>query len=350
MTDGGSTHFRSDEEILSRYVLGSLDEAERERIDRHASQCPECMESLRREMLIAAGAKRLGRADLKSELKRRIAAGEEHARWGRILSIAAAVVLAAGLGVYYTLFNGPGTIPLRTDSMPPMAGKTEQMPGKKPDAPAAGEAQSAARENADETSAGGGPRSALKQKGPAPAVSPSPELRRKAENEFGKITRSEPAAQTLTGGEQGAFWSEGVVQRSPPDAGEASSRGALNENQAMQDKALLLKSRDVKKEAPAMDALSRVQGRYLLRQQHASTLQAVRENPVKDQERVPTLVEEQGGTTTMTLYLDSLVDERDLKEARVEPGRDDSVVVTVGAKKIMYRFPPGGAAQQQKKK
>jgi hypothetical protein len=347
MTDGDVTHFSSDEDLLSRYVLGRLDRAEREKIDRHASQCPECMESLRREMLVAAGARRLGRDELKSELKRRIAAGEERTRWPRILSAAAALILVAGLGVYYALFNGPGTLPVRTDSMPPIAGKTGRLPEKDRNAPAAEQAQSAAREKADETSAGAGAHMAFKQKGPAPAVSSVPEQRRTEENELGKIAQSEPAAAAVRGGDQGAFWSEGVVQQALPAAGEASSRGAVS---ALQDKALMLKSRDVKKESPVGDALSRGQSRYLLRQQPANTLPAGRENAAKDQDRVPTLVEEQGGTTTMTLYLDSLVDERELKGARVEPGRDDSVVVTVGAKKIMYRFPQGGAAQQQKTK
>jgi hypothetical protein len=352
MTDGDVTHFGSDEELLSRYVLGRLDRAERERIDRHASQCPECMESLRREMLVAAGARRLGRDELKSELKRRLAAGEERTRWPRILSAAAALILVAGLGVYYSLFNGPGTLPVRTDSIAPGAGKSGQPAEKDLNAPAAEQAQSAAREKADETSAGGGPQMAFKQKGSAPAVSSVPERRRTEENAPGKIERSEPATSALTGGDQGAFWSEGIVQQSPTETGEASLRGALklNEKKAMQDNALMLKSKDVKEESHAAGAPSRLQSRYLLRQQPANTLPLGRENAAKDQDRVPTLVEEQGGTTTMTLYLDSLVDERDLKGARVEPGRDDSVVVTVGAKKIMYRFPPGGAAQQQKTK
>jgi anti-sigma factor RsiW len=88
MTDDGDRHFASDEELLSLYVLGRLDESERERLDRHAAMCSTCMEALRAEMRIAAGARRLGRENVKAELRQRIAAERERVRWPRVLSAA----------------------------------------------------------------------------------------------------------------------------------------------------------------------------------------------------------------------------------------------------------------------
>jgi hypothetical protein len=63
--------------------------------------------------------------------------------------------------------------------------------------------------------------------------------------------------------------------------------------------------------------------------------------------RIPTRVEKNGQRTTLTMYLDSLVDENDLQRAQVDALRDDSVVVTLGGKKILYRFPHGGETQSQ---
>ena len=55
MTDERGIHFGSDEELLSRYVLGKLEEPERLEMERHAATCRSCSEALRREMLLAAG-------------------------------------------------------------------------------------------------------------------------------------------------------------------------------------------------------------------------------------------------------------------------------------------------------
>jgi hypothetical protein len=114
---------------------------------------------------------------------------------------------------------------------------------------------------------------------------------------------------------------------------------------------LLFKSKAQKEEEERLkDALAGSQEQYRLRQQPASALPGNRESAGRDQRRVPTRVDQRGGTTTMTLYLDSLVDEKDLKSARVEALGDDSVVVRLGGKKILYRFPSGQAAQQQRQK
>ena len=114
---------------------------------------------------------------------------------------------------------------------------------------------------------------------------------------------------------------------------------------------LLYKSKADKEETDRLkDADSRVQGEYLIRQQPASTLPGDQERSGRNQYRVPTRVDQRGSTTTLTMYLDSLVDEKDLRSAIVESARDDSVVVTLGGKKILYRFPPGQTAQQKRQK
>ena len=156
------------------------------------------------------------------------------------------------------------------------------------------------------------------------------------------------ATETAAGAPAGEFWSDGVVERGEAARDGGGLPGAVS---SQEKSAVNLNSSTLKKEeAHLKDALSRPQGRYLVRQQPASALPSDRERSGRDQQRVPTRVDQRGSTTTMTMYLDSLVDDGDLKKAQVEAVRDDSVVVTLGGRKILYRFAPGQAVQQQRQK
>ena len=118
MADERDTHIASDEDLLSRYALGRLNEAEREKVDRHTAGCSACTEALQREMRIAAGVRRLGREALKERLRRRVATEPRPAGRPRILIAAALVGVIAGLGVYYAWFKGNPPSPTRRISSP----------------------------------------------------------------------------------------------------------------------------------------------------------------------------------------------------------------------------------------
>ncbi len=348
MTDDSGAHIAFDEELLSRYALGRLGEAEREKVDRHTAVCGTCMEALRREMRIAAGVRRLGREDVKERLKRRVADEGRTAGWPRILSAAAVVGIVAGLGVYYAWFTGGETLPPRPGGTPPLAGRMESPRQDVGNAPA--------RELADKVKGDRSAESPAQSTGHLQAdrkelVSPA---NRDAENErrggaaAGGIAASETAVGAPAAEPAGEFWSDGVVERGEAALDAGAPRGAVTSHEK---NAVLFKSKALKEEEGRLkDAPPRPQAQYLLRQQPASALPADRESSGSEQQRIPTRVDQRGSTTTMTLYLDSLVDEKDLKKARVEAVSDDSVVVTLGGKKILYRFPPGQAAQQQRQK
>jgi hypothetical protein len=354
MTDDSGTHFASNEELLSRYALGRLDDAERERIDRHAAGCSTCMASLRREMRIAAGARRLGRDDLKSELKRRIDRESRPARWPRILSAAATVGIVVGLGVYYSWFSERTSVPAQVGADSPVASRTGPLTQVEKKAPAQGIRDKEMAEKTAEPSASSSAQPAAKQKAEAPSTYASAENERRTE--YRKMVRSE-TAPGAAGGETsgGEFWSDGIVEGAVPVPEAAASRGGVAPQEKKQD---LAKGNAMKEDEDRLNeeadrlkgAVHRTQGEYLIRQQPASSLPGDRERPGKDQQRVPTRFDQRGNRTTMTMYLDSLVDEKDLKSARVDAVRDDSVVVTLGGKKILYRFPAGQAAQQQRQK
>jgi anti-sigma factor RsiW len=349
MTDDSGTHIASDEEILSRYALGRLDGAEREKVDRHIAGCPACMEALRREMRIAAGVRRLGRENLKERL--RVAAGPHLSRWPRILSVAAAVTAVAGLGAYYAWFNGGETLPPRSGESPPLAGRTES--------PGQDEGNAPAREPADKVKGDRTVGSPAQSSGHLQAnrnelaspASRDAENGRRGTAGAGDIAASEAARGMPSTEPAGAFWSDGVVQRGKAALDAAAPRPEKGAVLSQEKSAVLSKSTARKEEEGRLkDALPPPRAHYLLRQQPASALPADRERSGKEQQNVPTRVDQRGSTTTMTMYLDSLVDEKDLKKARVEALGDDSVVVMLGGKKILYRFPPGQGAQQQRQK
>jgi hypothetical protein len=347
MTDDSGAHIASDEELLSRYALGRLDDADREKVDRHTARCGTCMEALRREMLMAAGVRRLGREDLKAELKRRVAAETRPAGWLRIVSAAAAIGIVAGLGVYYAWFTGGGTLPPRPGAPPPLAGRTESRGQEEGNAPARDLADNVKGDKTLESPSSSGHIQA-DQKGLASPAHRNAENERRSAPTGGGIAASETASGAPAAAPAGEFWSDGIVERGEAARDAAAPRGAVT---SQEKSAVLFKGKVLKKEEDRLkDALPRPQGQYLVRQQPASALPADRERYGRDQQRVPTRVDQRGSTTTMTMYLDSLVDERDLKKARVEAVSDDSVVVTLGGKKILYRFAPGQAAQQQRQK
>ena len=342
MTDDRERHFASDEETLSGYVLGRLDRAERERVDRHAAECGMCMESLRREMRIAAGARRLGREDLKSRLQRKIEAGTRPERWPRVLGAAAVLAIAAGLGVYYAWFRGAESLTSGAGGTPPLAAESESLKRDDRNAPVKGPADRMSAAKAAESPAPAGAQGEEHQKFQAPPARRSAEELRKTEPApRASLAASETARGAVTGEQAGEFWSEGIVERAA-GATAAEPGGAQEKNE------LLFKSKGAKEEG-RKDARLGTQGEYSIRQLPAGALEGNRGTPGGEQRRIPTRVDQRGGTTTMTLYLDSLLDEADLKKARVEAVSDDSLVVTLGGKKILYRFPPGQMSQQKQK-
>lgn len=347
MADRKSAHIASNGELLSRYALGRLDAAEREVVDSHTAGCAACMDALRQEMRIAAGARRLGREELKTELKRRIAAAPQGAGWARVVSAAAAVCIVAGLAVYYAWFNrGEPLNPLPVVSSP-LAGKIETPRKDEGNAPARDLADKVKGTPESPVSSPGGVQA--KQKEAASPAHLNLDSDRRGTRTGRRLAISGAEGGAGTAEQAGEFWSEGIVESGEAARVAAAPRGAVTEREKSGG---LFQSNAIKKEEAGhmKDAPTRPQGQYLLRQQPASTLPVDQERSAGDRQRVPTRVDQQGSTTTMTMYLDSLVDERDLKNARVEALTDDSVVVTLKGRKILYRFPPGQGAQQQRQK
>jgi len=331
MTD--SAHIA--EETLERYALGTLGDEERRSVDEHAAGCAPCREALRREALLAAGVRMAGRADLKRSLGRRIAALDRPRRAWRALAVAAslAIVIGGGLYVAWLEERGPaGAVPA------PVAGNVTAPTG------------SARRDEAPQSErsiTASAPSHGTNVSGGRPAVKSA---HQPEDAEFGKpreITADKVRPLASAHNEESGYWTEGVVEEAPSNAPGLEESGAARAQSAgaFKKEALELKG-NVSKD----DIAGERQG-FLLRQQPAGLLpaEAGAKQRQHDGARVPAHVEQRGATTTMTLYLDTLVDEGVLRDASVRQAGRDSVIVEIGKRKILYRLPGGAAGQQQNK-
>jgi hypothetical protein len=284
-------------------------------------------------MLVAAGARKAGRGELKVNLKRRIAAPQASASWTRFAAAAAVFGLVAGFGVYYALLNrGIPPPPLPVASAPPV-----DMP-----APIARNEQDRPVQHAKTDAP-------QKQKEALRGISRDREDKHIEGSAVGGIARAQ-ASDELSAAEPGEYWSDGIVTRPPEYLYQAAPAPAAKVSAESGANSLALK-KSVKEEAHAMkDAGQGVREEYRVMQKPSSALPASRRKTRDDSNTVPTRIERQGSTTTMTMYLDSLVDEGELKGARVDALREDSVVVTLGGRKITYRLRTDQQGAQKRQK
>jgi len=327
MTDGAHIS----DEVMERYALGTLDPEDRRDVDAHVALCHDCGEALRRELVIARGVRMAGREDLKRSLGRRVAALDRPRRRWRVMAAAASLALLVGSGLYVAWIEGRA--PRLTPPSPADQARTQ-----------AGEAT-----RRDE-SAHVGELSAENAPSAAPALSAVP--RKVKSSDAAPVPaagieseRARPAAALRN--EEPGYWSEGVVEAANSNA------LALDESAGAraQSAGAFKKESDLLKGDVAKDALAGARQEFRLRQKPASTLPEFLGAKQQQSQRalVPARVEERGTTTTMTLYLDSLVGEAELKGAKVRQAGGDTVVVEIGGKKILYRLTGGAAAGQQRK-
>ncbi len=117
MVDNGTSHWTDDDDLVSRFVLHQLPQAEEEQLSSHLSTCEQCQRAVKEETLFAARMKLAGRSALKERLKSRLSREKErvpaflpgmpsHSRipWMRIASVAAVAVIIVVVGVYNNWF------------------------------------------------------------------------------------------------------------------------------------------------------------------------------------------------------------------------------------------------------
>lgn len=362
MTDDSRDHIAGDEELLERYVLGTLGEDERLAVEHHIAGCDTCAAAVRRERLIAAGARRLGRDQLRNVLRQsaRQPAGRPVV-WQRVLSAAAVLGLIVGAGLYYD-WLGTGNVPetseqLRQYSAPEKGAKMESPPtGASPHGRDEGSGLVDARREPGRFAEAAPPPAGEKKSDRADTPAPL-----KAQ---GDLDAAQPAATGVSAGvlrdKEGkraeasapptGIWTEGTPLSSVEEAAAAQAADKVSAESRVVRKEMDAKSKNANQlKAPANERQNSM-AQYRVDQAPASALP--RERQMVQQRKagggVQTLVTQEGSVTTMTLYLDSLVDPIEVKSANVEPVSDDSVIVNLGKQRIGYRLPAATNKEQQR--
>ena len=364
-----TSHFASDGELLERFVLGRLDPSERERLNEHLRTCESCREAVQTERTIAAGVRRFGRESVKDRVRARIARPERSAiAWPQVLSAAAAILVIIGVGIYGHWFS---------TTVVEEALKTDQRSSRNAPAASSGAEQpSVAERRVEESSKPARPpehaaRNAVKPSRPDAALADrgaGTGLTAREKETHGRIAAAPATGRDLkmaappetvasgthepTSGTQ-EYWTTGIrLQESIALDETGVVKGKSEALMQKADKDNLRSGGGAKKTAATQQAMNMNELAVTISQQPLSSL------PVRQQQlqarlsvnSVQTLVQQRDHRLAMTLYLDSLVNERDLKNASVSPVSEDSLVISLANQKIGYHLQQPARSEKRNKR
>lgn len=363
MAEKTSIHIADDPGRLEEFVLGRLGDIERVSVEKHSASCERCAQAIRTEQTLAAGVKSLGREVLKENLRRRLARTLAPAGipWPRILSAAAVLAILFGVGWLNHWFLATETEPAMiteklTETDAPVAGGATPSPTAVPRADRGqAEEYEASPRPSERTAKAEHPRGGLDDRLRPEGETPSP-----ARNETAEIAAAGARSEVVTqqdlkiAAEPPApaerFWLEGN-SIAVPSATDAAFAGAKDDAlRKRKSAAQVLAEKETNAPAATGTVAAQSIRNYRVLQRSSAALPEPRQNMQQmntPRAVVQTLVEQRPGETILTLYLDSLVDLRELRNARVDPVARDSVIVNIGNQRIGYRLPGQNQFQQQ---
>jgi hypothetical protein len=304
---------------------------------------------------VAAGAKRLGRETLKISLAQRTAPlHKPAAAWPKLLAAAAVIGILIGVGLVQRWFTGGTQQDMETDRVTESAEKAHPQPEKPGEVRSTirSESRQSPEEGAREADQLAGAASKQDQGKEHPGrvtFAASPQRTQEAAprplTANAETPRSEAAGKSV----RSRYWTEGVelsqanesLLRDKRTAKVADSYDDFRREETKAKGGLDLKE--------VGQSVQRAGGNYRITQRKSSELPLMRQlQQNAPQKRVQTMIELEGNVTTLTLYLDSLVDESDLQRANVEATTVDSLVVNVGKQRIGYKLPADLTNQQNR--
>ena len=94
-------------EIHEKYLLGKLEESEKDEYKKHLQECESCRKESEKQRLLINGIREIGRREMRDEISRQVEkerSGKTTVNWGMLLKIAAVLlffVIAPGIIYYY---------------------------------------------------------------------------------------------------------------------------------------------------------------------------------------------------------------------------------------------------------
>ena len=376
-----STHWTDDDELLEKFVLHRLPEADEKHLTAHLRDCARCQQAVDSEARIVAGIRQAGRLALKRRLRLQLAGNDEHVGtsvlgrtsaagipWTRIASLAAVLAIIIVVGVYNNWFGSSYhdiATPRQVNKLQPPA-SNEQKQESSP--------EMYAKRDAARTDKGIN-KSVTEEKSTA-KVEPLAEIPKVQAAGTGKdltksitggalkIERDEIGAaqgqiaeynanltdQSARAGEQ-SYWVEGRIipgmSEEPEAVGNTPSEDIGNRVQVS-----AAPQADMKKKAAELhskELLDR-QVEFSLNQKPVSSLPpTLQYRQRQNAGTIQTLIENRADTVQLTLYLNSPLPDSELQTADLRTAGVDSLILTLSNQKIGYRLPPPLQGQVQTK-
>jgi hypothetical protein len=154
-------------------------------------------------------------------------------------------------------------------------------------------------------------------------------------------------------GPSGGIWVEGNALTEGPAGGAYRAGGRDAVLPKVKSDARTLAEKETGALAGAGAAAPESARSFRVLQRTSSALPALRQNLQQKNESsgtIQTLMEQKPGETVLTLYLDSLRNPQELRNARVERVAVDSIIVNIGNQRIGYRLPGMMQQEQQQAK
>ncbi len=343
------THWTNDPDLLERYALRKVLESERKQLDGHLRTCMECRARLKDETEIVEGIKMFGRGEMKDKLRQRLA--HEPGRripWARIMSAAATIVIIVGIGFFNEWF--PPQSKQQVESKP--AETLGDMKDRVPERAAVQKQEISDLTNDRERDL------ALRSKtGKETKIETPLKLQFDGEKREDRSALS-AAAQSGAGAAQqrtehrisldeiqgqkldqvdDQVWVEGTVMK------QTGKNGAFGEESR--------KKKALDAQVPKADTQPSFQQGVQLQQMSSRNLPATQQQKqrLSNVNSVQTLVSRTNQGLKMTLFLDTLFQETDFRNANVQEVEPDSIVIDLPNQRIGYQLPSGWNKKTAKK-
>lgn len=362
MADDMKIHWTENDDLLAQYVLNRLTEHEQRRLEEHLRTCTQCREAVRQEQELVSGIRQYGRDKIRSRLKGNLGARIEAKRtivtWQRALSAAAVVLVVAGIGIYNRWFMwNEKTAPVVTQELsePPQA-KAERgaNAGKLKDKATSASEQPTTlnvlrnKEDSRRTLQEQSTEPSVKMSMPpidqaqglkklgnavlAPTTGGAVAMDRKPGQTQNQIMVAQPASTQ--------FWIEGefLHEQSQVAHEEKSNEKML----AVQRTVPKQKQPEAEMASQSMTAQIQNPIEFQVSQRSVGLLPMQRQQLQRRQaQSVQARVQQAEYGFRLTIYLDTLFSEEDLRNARVEAIQPDSLVVAVKSQQIGFKMPSG---------
>ncbi len=349
-------HWTNDAELIERFVLQEMNPEERNELEDHLRICEVCKRTVRAEQTLIAGIRRGGREQFKSVLSAKLSSvvvEEKKTPWVQILSAAAVVIILLTLGIYNRWFENRWFESQKEEPRTTIPSQSEKGELARANAQADESERTTSIGQTSQPSPSGELKSPEREDIRRIAASPREKIsaptRESVESYPLAGERATIAVQAQSEALEAAasstetIWLEGTVL---PDESDLSRtvfiRGGRGEALKWKADSAYRASQPEDKRKAERSVEEQATVNVVITQQNSLTLPPVQQRMQQRNRssKIMARVERGGEKTHLTLYLDSLVDERELSNAVIEQPTRDSLILNFANQRIAYKLPP----------